>query len=322
MEQSSQAQTAAPAAPLLPSAVNGLSMQVPWRHLRIFTILLALVFSYWLFKLGKFAFRSELNSHVVLIPFISFYLAWIGRHKLRLRRTPVPVFLLGLGLLAGCCSLAALLVFPASGVRLTLNDSLSVTMFAFVSFFVAGCSFFLGRSLMQQLRFPIAFLIFLIPVPTLVAGSVSLFFQETSAEVADVMFRMVGEPLMREGMIFRLPGLVLRVAEECSGIRSSFVLFITALLAGYMFLRSPWKRLLLAGFVIPLAIGRNAFRIFIIAEGTIHINPKIIDSALHHHGGPLFFAMSLVPFFGLLIWLRKSELKKSRSASTAAPVSK
>ena len=33
----------------------------------------------------------------------------------------------------------------------------------------------------------------------------------------------------------------------------------------------------------------------------------MIDSPIHHRGGPLFFALSLVPLFLLLWWLRRQE---------------
>ena len=90
-------------------------------------------------------------------------------------------------------------------------------------------------------------------------------------------------------------------------IRFLMVLFITSLLAGRLFLRSPWKRAVLCLVVIPLALLRNGFRIFVLGELCAHIGPEMIDSPVHHHGGPLFFALSLLPFFALLYYLRRSE---------------
>jgi hypothetical protein len=53
----------------------------------------------------------------------------------------------------------------------------------------------------------------------------------------------------------------------------------------------------------------------VLSELCIRIGPHMIDSALHHHGGPIFFALSLIPLFGLLWWLRRGE---SVSPSPAA----
>ena len=70
-----------------------------------------------------------------------------------------------------------------------------------------------------------------------------------------------------------MAGLSVHVGPECSGIRSSFVLFITSLLAGHLFLRSGWNRLWLAVFVIPLGIVRNAFRVFVLSMLSVHVDP-------------------------------------------------
>ena len=84
-------------------------------------------------------------------------------------------------------------------------------------------------------------------------------------------------------------------------------LFITSLLAGHLFLRSPWKKTALALAVVPLAILRNGFRIFTIGMLCVHVDPAMIKSPVHTRGGPLFFVLSLAPFFLFLWWLRKSE---------------
>ena len=98
------------------------------------------------------------------------------------------------------------------------------------------------------------------------------------------------------------------MAPECSGIRSTLVLVISSLVAGQLFLRSPWKRLLFAVIVIPLGIFRNALRIVILGELCIHVDPGFIDSPLHRRGGPVFFLISLIPFLLLLYYLRKTDV--------------
>ena len=47
--------------------------------------------------------------------------------------------------------------------------------------------------------------------------------------------------------------------------------------------------------------------ILVIGLLCVHIGPHMIDSPIHHRGGPLFFALSLVPLFLLLWWLRRQE---------------
>ena len=112
--------------------------------------------------------------------------------------------------------------------------------------------------------------------------------------------------------VFSLSTGAIQVGQECSGIRSSWVLFITSLVAANLFLKSSWRRALLVGFVIPLGIIRNGFRVFVIGMLCVHFGPQMIHSIIHRQGGPMFFALSLIPLFLLLWWLRRGEQRKQR----------
>ena len=126
-------------------------------------------------------------------------------------------------------------------------------------------------------------------------------------------------PVFREGTQFTLPGVSIEVGPMCSGIRSSLVLFITGILAAYLFLRQRWSRLTLAAALIPLGILRNAVRIFTLAQLAVHVNPDILNSNLHHRGGPLFFAVSLAPFF-ILIWLLRKYETCQKTSGQVVPM--
>jgi hypothetical protein len=39
----------------------------------------------------------------------------------------------------------------------------------------------------------------------------------------------------------------------------------------------------------------------------VYYSPDMIDSVIHHRGGPIFFVLSLGPLFALLWWLRRGE---------------
>jgi exosortase/archaeosortase family protein len=128
-------------------------------------------------------------------------------------------------------------------------------------------------------------------------------------------FLLSGTPVLRDGTVFHLPGIVFEVAQECSGIHSSWALFLTSLVASQLFLKSPWRRTLLVAFVIPLGILRNGFRILVIGLLCVHLGPNMIHSIVHRQGGPAFFALSLFPLYLLLWWLRSCERSRSRGQS-------
>jgi exosortase len=182
---------------------------------------------------------------------------------------------------------------------------------AFASFVAAGGFLFLGSKWMAAAAFPVAFLIFMVPMPDAGVDWLEKASMLASAEVAALFFNVAGTAMVRHGTVFELPGIVLQVAQECSGIRSSWILFITSLLASHVLLRTRWRRIVLVAFVIPLGILRNGFRILVIGSLCVHVGPHMIDSPIHHQGGPFFFALSLVPLSLLLWWLRRHELRLS-----------
>ena len=256
-----------------------------------------------LVALIRYASENSLNSHDPLVPVVTAYLLFIQRKTLPAasRSSIVGTLLL---ILASVTTLWA-----AIGVdgRLSDNDALSLQTLAYVCFVAAGGFLFMGARWMAAAAFPMAFLIFMVPLPDAAVRSLELASVQASADVAAWFFSITGTPAFRNGVVFKLPTIVIEVARECSGIRSSWVLFITSLVASHMLLTSTWRRAVLVAFVIPLGIVRNGFRILVIGLLCVHIGPDMIDSVIHHRGGPIFFALSLIPLFLLLIWLRRSE---------------
>ena len=266
-------------------------------------VLLTLLFIQPLTGLMLYAAQSDLHSHILLVPFITCYLLYLQRGRLPAAyRSSIAgtVTVGGIGIAA----LAAGIEWRGS---LSINDGLALMALAFVSFVAAGGFLFLGSRWMAAAAFPVAFLIFMVPLPDAAVDWLEKASTLASAEAAALYFSVAGTPLVRHGTVFELPGIVLRVAQECSGIRSSWVLFIAGLLASHVFLRTQWRRIVLVTFVIPLGILRNGFRIFVIGLLCVHVGPHMVDSIIHRKGGPFFFALSLVPLFLLLWWLRRQE---------------
>lgn len=259
--------------------------------------------------LFQLSLANSLYSHLPLIPVVSLYLVWIQRATLPAPGRPSVPLAGGLAL-AGLGVMAAYFVFGRPNPALQLDDALAWQTYGFLLLFGAVCAWFLGRELLKAVVFPLGFLVFLAPFPVAVHDAMEAFLQHWSADAAYLMIDGAGTPILREGLIFHLPGIVLEVAPQCSGIRSSVALFITSVVAGYFFLRSPWKRLALTLFVIPLAILRNGLRIFTIAQLCVYVSPDMVNSFIHHRGGPIFFAISLVPFFGLLYLFYRSDRRK------------
>jgi len=252
---------------------------------------------------------NDLNSYTLLIPVVSIYLIYIQCERLLKNFVAAPS-LASLFILLGFAGVILAVVLPRSAFALSNNDESALYLFSFVSLVVAGGFLFLGKTWMKAAAFPMAFLIFMVPMPEGIADGLEEASKLASAEVAHVLFQITGTPVLREGVIFQLPGISIEVARECSGIRSSVILFITSLLASYLFLRSNLRRFVLVAAVIPLGLIRNGVRILTIALLCVHYGPGMIDSPVHRHGGPPFFVASLIPLFLLLWWLRRGEQRR------------
>ena len=273
----------------------------------VWTVAVTAVFVHPLIALMIHAAESKLDSYIPLGPVIAGYLLYIRRSSLpSADGTSVTGAAIAIGF--AVVALVARVVFRES---LNLTDGLALTTVAYVTALAAGGFLLLGSSWMSAAMFPFAFLIFLVPLPSAAVERIEMASVAASAEVAASLFKFTGTPLLRDGTIFVLPTTVLQVAQECSGIRSSLVLFITSLVISNVFLRNSWRRVALVLFVIPLGIVRNGFRILVIGLLSVHIGPQMIDSVIHRRGGPLFFALSLVPLFLFLRWLWRQEQQRA-----------
>lgn len=283
------------------------------------TAALVLAFSKPLTALFAYALGAEIHSHVVLVPFIVAYLVGIRRGTL-----PAPGRTSVAGVVAALAPgmFALRLVWSGGPAEwaLSATDRLSAFALAFVCFVIAVGFLAMGRRWMAACAFPAAFLFFMVPLPDRAVEALEHGSKLASAEAADLFFRMTGTPVLREGTVFQLPGIVVEVAQECSGIRSSLVLFITGILAAHLLLRSPWRRAVLVAAVIPLGILRNGFRILVICLLCVNYGPHMIHHVIHQRGGPVFFALSLVPLFFLLWWLRRGEARRAKGGEAAVEV--
>ena len=108
-----------------------------------------------------YAAGSDLHSYIVPVPLVAGYLLYVQRSQL------LAAYGRSIGgtLLLGGIGLAAL----AGGIgwreSLSLNDHLALMALAFVSFVAAGGFLFLGSEWMAAAAFPVAFLIFMVPLP-------------------------------------------------------------------------------------------------------------------------------------------------------------
>ena len=198
--------------------------------------------------------------------------------------------------------------------QLGSTNMVSLLMLAAFLVWLGAFGLFFGVRAFRVACFPLFFLLFMVPIPEPALSKIIYFLQAGSSGMVEVFFRIAGVPYLRQGFIFELPGVAIRVAEECSGIRSSLALLITTVLASHFFLRTNWKRMLLCAVVVPIVIFKNGLRIATLSILAIYVNPGFLYGRLHHQGGFVFFIIALLPMALVLRLLQKGE-----NPSPAAP---
>ena len=285
------------------------------RHLYFVLFALGSVVVFWtpLRDLISFSMTHDYGSHIVLVAPASAYLIYLKR---RLIFSQVQFnFFTSAGLfLAG-----AILGLTAHFDSPFRRASLSVEILALIVLWISGFVLCYGMHAFRSARFPLLFLLLLIPIPDFLIEKVIFFLQTGSAEVAFWLLKALNVPVLKEGFILRLPALDIEVAKQCSGIRSSLALLITTLLVGDFVLRSAWRKSLLVLSIVPILILKNGLRIATLSLLTIYVDRRFLYGWLHHSGGIVFYLLGLLALVPIIIPLRKSEIR-SGITSIRTPV--
>ncbi len=268
-----------------------------------FTVITAALFIAPLRELFGSALGSSTYNYIVLIPPVSGFFLYARRDEILADASFAPLY--GLPLVA----VGTILYFVAARQVAAPGgyDYLSVVTLSAVLVWVGGFVLFYGVRAVKAAMFPLLFLVFVIPIPDEPMERLVHILQSGSTDAAYGLLRLTGVPVVRDGFTFYLSGLAIEVAEECSGIHSGISLFITAVIAGHLFLRKGSRKAALLLAVLPITIFKNGMRIVTLALLGAYWDPRVLDSQLHKKGGIPFFVVALM-LLGCVLWaLRKSE---------------
>ncbi|VAX30580.1 hypothetical protein MNBD_NITROSPIRAE03-991, partial [hydrothermal vent metagenome] len=271
-----------------------------------FTAATVMVFYAPLRDLMILSFHRSEYSHIILVPLVSGYFLYVKRETIFSNTRPsfVP------GGMVVIFSAIVYLIGINQGQRLNQNDYMSLMTFSALVFWGGGFIFSYGLRAFHAALFPLLYLVFMIPIPSVVLERLIHFLQAGSVEVVELLFRLTGVPAVREGYVFHLPSVSIEVASQCSGIRSTIVLFISSIIAGHVYLRTGWKKVILSLSIFPVTILKNGFRIVTLALLGEYVDETFLtNSILHKNGGILFLLLAVLLLLPILWVLSRSETK-------------
>jgi exosortase len=201
------------------------------------------------------------------------------------------------------------LVFPAEtsrlGIALVVAGSIGLVLgIAASEFFITRVSLtmqitgislaYLGVANFKKVWFAFFFLLFMIPIPSVIYYQATLPMQMLSTKATAFLLQVLGMPAVRQGNIIHLPGYSLEVIEACSGLRSLVTLLALGALYSWLYIEGRVRPILLTLAMIPIAIAANVFRILVTAIGAYTISRDLADTFLHEISGLLVFISALI----------------------------
>jgi len=269
----------------------------------VFVAVSGIVFHKTLTALLDYSLHDDSSSQIIFIPLVAAVLFYVERKRIFAATTTsaspgIGTILIGL--------ILNWLVVRGS-IPLSGNEPLCLQSFSIVLAWIGGFLVCYGTAALRAGAFPLLFLFLMVPLPDRFVERTVHALQWGSTEIAYFLFKAVGTPAYREGFLITVPGVTIKVAEECSSIRSSMALLITCLLAAHLYLRTGWKKVLLVLLSFPLSLIKNGVRIATLTLLSIHVDPDFLTGKLHHQGGFVFFLLALMILWPIFAWLEKSD---------------
>ena len=238
------------------------------------TILLALGLSIYreaLWELIVSVLQREGASHGIFVPIISAYLVWLRLEAIR--RTPSEFALLPGAVLVGVGLAMRFIAYPGTGLLLPG-----------VSFIWIACGLvkgLYGKALYKELRFPLLFLIAMIPLPEALYAALTEWMRMATTWGSVALLQVFHFPIHRAGYQITIPTLDLFISEGCSGIRYLIPYFVFGLPYAVVCKKTFISRTLAVLATIPIAIMAGVLRQTLIFLSATYISPVMAEHRPH-----------------------------------------
>ncbi len=263
-------------------------MGAPWWGPVLLAVAVAVSYHSYLVWMGQQWWKDEYYGHGVLIPLISGYVLY--RQRARLAALPREGGGWGLVILIGA------LLLRAAGQFLEVHF---LSGFALVATFYGLVLWVGGRHVARAALFPIAFLLFMIPLSRLLVEKLSMPMQLFSARWAGQLAAGIIPGLQVQGVSIATPDYSFSVAIPCSGLKSLIAMSALGALYAYLVEGPPLRRVALFLAAFPLALLANLVRIFVTVILGNTIGPAAAEGFFHTLSGAFVFLVALAGLFAL-----------------------
>jgi len=260
--------------------------RIDWLSIVWFGALLIACYAPILYRMANQWANDENMGHGFFVPLVAGYIVWERRAQLAATPTKTNWWGLAIVVFGGLLSVIA-----------TLGVELFTARLSFVIALVGTVLFLCGTQWIKILSFPLALLLFMIPIPAIIYSALTLRLQMLASQLGEILITAMGIPVLREGNTLRLPSQTLDIVDACSGIRSLLSLLFLSLVYTYFTDKKVWMRWALLAATIPIAICANGIRVAV--TGLLsEINTKLASGAYHETEGYIVFIVALAALVG------------------------
>lgn len=239
-------------------------------------------------ELVKDWFINPNYSHGFLIPIITGYMIWEKRHDIH----SIPLNPNNTGLLVIVVGLILHLLGNIGAEFFTMRIAVIITILGILLYLMGG-------EITKKLVVPIAYLIFMIPIPAIIWNKIAFPLQIFASKMAEMTIRAIGITVLREGNIIYLVNTTLEVVDACSGLRSLTALLALSTAFAYLSSHSWFKKWVLLLSAIPIAILVNIIRLSFTACLASWFGEKIAQGLMHEFSGLLIYLLALIMLTGV-----------------------
>jgi exosortase len=221
-------------------------------------------------------------SHGYFIPFLSAYFIYTLRDELR----KIAVKPSNIGLAVLFIGLGQLIIAKIGSEYFLQRTSLIIVLFGLVLFFLGGQYF-------RKLFFPLAYLIFMVPLPAIIWNKIAFPMQLFASYLTEQVISLLGIPIYREGNVMHLAQTTLEVVAACSGLRSLVTMFALSGALAFLSTLSAKKKWILFFSAAPIAIFANITRLTATALMATKIGAEAAQGFLHEFSGIVVFLLGM-----------------------------
>lgn len=157
---------------------------------------------------------------------------------------------------------------------------------------------FLGPLRTKKILFPIAFLLFTLPIPLAFTERLHFVLRQIATAGTVFIVPKFGILLFNEGTTLHIPNGMLEVADACSGFSTLYAAIATASLLAYM-CPKPSRRVLVLLLATPIAIIVNIMRVVLLVFLVYWKGTDVLNTSMHTISGLFTFVLSLPVIFWL-----------------------